>query len=114
MLFRSHVELRKWADVCVIAPCTANTLAKLANGISDNLLTSICRAWDFKKPIIVAPSMNTFMYLHPITVQHIGVLQSWGYTIVPPIEKELACGDVGVGAMAEIDSIVKAVRQLTS
>ena len=102
-----HIELMKWADVFVIAPCSANTLAKLANGICDNLLTCVARAWDFNKKIIIAPSMNTLMYTHPITKNHLDTLTNWGYIIVPPIEKKLYCGDVGIGAMAHIDDIVK-------
>lgn len=53
-----HIELRKWADVCLVAPCSANTLAKTATGLSDNLSSCILRAWDFTKPVIVAPAMN--------------------------------------------------------
>ena len=92
-----------------LAPLDANTLAKLANGLCDNLLTCICRAWDFSKPILFAPAMNTFMWEHPITATHINVIQSWGYEQIPPIEKVLMCKDKGLGAMAEPDTIVKKV-----
>jgi len=104
-----HIELRKWADVLILAPLDANTLAKLSNGICDNLLTSVCRAWDFKKPIIFAPAMNTFMWEHPITSTQINTLKTWGYHEIPPIEKVLMCKDVGKGAMAEPDTIVNVV-----
>jgi phosphopantothenoylcysteine decarboxylase len=104
-----HIELVKWADVFIIAPCSANTLAKLANGICDNLLTCVARAWDFNKKIIIAPSMNTLMYTHPATKNHLDTLSKWGYIIVPPIEKKLYCGDVGIGAMAHIDDIIKII-----
>ena len=87
----------------------ANTLAKLSNGICDNLLTSVCRAWDFEKPIIFAPAMNTFMWDHPITSTQINTLKTWGYHEIPPIEKVLMCKDVGKGAMAEPDTIVNVV-----
>ena len=75
----------------MIAPLSANTLAKLANGLADNLLTSVTRAWDFKKmkPILIAPAMNTMMWEHPVTNQHLETLSNWGYTIVPPISKTL-------------------------
>jgi len=104
-----HIELRKWADVLILAPLDANTLAKLSNGICDNLLTSVCRAWDFEKPIIFAPAMNTFMWEHPITSTQVNTLKTWGYHEIPPIEKVLMCKDVGKGAMAEPDTIVNVV-----
>jgi len=64
-----HVSLRRWADVLVIAPLSANTLAKLAGGLCDNLLTCIARAWDVSRPLLVAPAMNTAMWEHPLTEQ---------------------------------------------
>jgi phosphopantothenoylcysteine decarboxylase len=112
-----HIELRKKADVLVVAPLSANTLAKMANGICDNLLTSIVRAWDFTKPIVVAPAMNTAMWEHPITEQHLKQLGEWldgllkrNFCVVEPVEKCLACGDVGKGALANIDDIAQAVK----
>lgn len=75
-----HIDLKDWADILVIAPLSANTLAKMANGICDNLLTSIYRAWpiigDFaaEKPIVVAPAMNTNMWSHPVTKEHLDKL----------------------------------------
>lgn len=105
-----HIDLSKWADVFIIAPLSANTLAKLANGICDNLLTCVARAWDFNKPFIVAPSMNTRMYEHPVTKEHLDKISSWGINIVPPIEKTLFCGDTGIGAMAQIDDIIKLIK----
>src|SRR5271165_3297867 len=62
-----HIELRRWADLFVIAPLDANTLAKLANGLSDNCLTCVWRAWDTSRPVVLAPAMNTFMWQHPLT-----------------------------------------------
>ena len=102
-----HIELRKWADLFLIAPLDANTLAKLSNGISDNLLTCVARAWDFKKPIIVCPAMNTYMYEHPITEEQLNKLKKWNYEVIEPIEKLLACGDYGKGAMVTVDTIIK-------
>lgn len=79
-----HIELRKWADCLLIAPLSANTLAKISTGICDNLLTQVCRAWDMeihkagharvgllKKPIVACPSMNTMMWEHPITAKQL-------------------------------------------
>ncbi|KAJ5418472.1 uncharacterized protein N7487_002022 [Penicillium crustosum] len=127
-----HISLRRWADILVIAPLSANTLAKLANGLSDNLLTSVCRAWDTdgnvdgkRKRIVVAPAMNTAMWRHPVTSQHIRVLkEEWGVrkdeengeevgwfeVLQPQSSKVLACGDVGSGAMLEWTEIVKVIE----
>jgi phosphopantothenoylcysteine decarboxylase len=124
-----HIELRKWADAALLAPLSANTLAKLAAGMCDNLLTSILRAWEFTpaaaaaaagaapaawlpaKPLLVAPAMNTAMWAHPLTAAHLATLAGLGYTIVPPVPKVLACGDVGNGAMAAVADIVAALLQ---
>ncbi len=107
-----HIELKKWADILLIAPLSANTLAKISNGQCDNLLTSICRAWDFNKPILVAPAMNTFMWQHPITKTQLKIIKKWGYQVKPPISKVLACGDEGLGAMAEPTTINNAIKKL--
>lgn len=107
-----HIELREWADILVIAPLTANTIGKMANGIVDNLLTSVAYAWDRKKkPVIVAPAMNTLMWEHPATRHNLERIQGWypHFEIVMPVAAKLACGDTGIGAMAGIDDIVAAV-----
>lgn len=104
-----HIELRKWADVMVIAPCTVNTIAKIANGLCDNLLTNTVRAWDFKKPIIIAPACNTYMWDHPTTRSQIQSLLNFSFKLVWPIQKTLACGDTGYGAMANIKDIVREI-----
>jgi phosphopantothenoylcysteine decarboxylase len=117
-----HIELRKWADIFLIAPLSANTLAKIANGLCDNLLTSIARAWEFNneseseticplKPIIIAPAMNTAMWKHPLTKSHLKSLSFLGYTIIPPTQKILACGDLGDGALASVEEIVNCVAK---
>lgn len=109
-----HIELRKWADILLIAPISANTLAKIANGIADNLITSVVRAWDKQKPIILAPAMNTQMWKHPATGEHIRKLSCWysKFAVINPAIKLLACGDFGEGAMADIKLIVSAVGAL--
>lgn len=106
-----HIELRKWADICLIAPLDANTMAKLANGICDNLLTCLVRAWDTSKPLVYCPAMNVHMYNHPITKEQLCRLQSFGYLRVDAIEKVLACGDFGMGAMASLETIVNKVTE---
>ncbi|KAI8334753.1 flavoprotein [Chlamydoabsidia padenii] len=108
-----HIELRKWADIMVIAPLDANTLAKLANGLCDNLLTSIVRAWDTSRPVLVCPAMNTNMWVHPFTSKHLAVLKdTFNFKVMAPISKTLACGDTGVGAMAEPTTIATRVSDL--
>ncbi|KAG9768447.1 phosphopantothenoylcysteine decarboxylase, partial [Aureobasidium melanogenum] len=119
-----HIELRRWAHVLLVAPMSANSLAKMVNGLSDGLLLSVIRAWDTtglvdmqKKRIFVAPAMNTAMWRHPITKRQIKVLeQDWGsgdegwVTVLRPMEKELACGDVGDGAMMDWKLIVEYIE----
>ena len=106
-----HIELRKWADILLIAPLSANTMAKLSNGICDNLLTCVARAWDTQVGIFVAPAMNTGMYNHPISTVQLQTLKEFGYIVISPIEKKLACGDVGIGAMATPSVIVGTVKE---
>eukprot|EP00127_Corallochytrium_limacisporum_P007431 Clim_evm34s251 gene=Clim_evmTU34s251 len=105
-----HIELRRWADVCLIAPLDANTMAKMANGMSDNLISCLTRCWDFTlAPMIVAPAMNTLMWESPFTAQHLERLKEVGADVIPPISKTLACGDTGVGAMEQVDKIASYV-----
>ena len=80
-----HVEFRKWADLLIIAPLDANTLAKLSLGLCDNFLTCLFRAWDFSKPVILAPAMNTMMWNSPLTARHLGqvLLDHGGITALP-------------------------------
>ncbi|KAI9568577.1 flavoprotein [Boletus coccyginus] len=105
-----HIELRRWADIVLVAPCSANTLAKIAAGLCDNLVTSLLRALAPTTPTYIFPAMNTLMYEHPLTAQHLRVVQEVvRYHVVGPIGKGLACGDVGLGAMTEWKDIVKIV-----
>ncbi|KAG2153077.1 flavoprotein [Suillus bovinus] len=105
-----HIELRRWADIVLVAPCSANTLSKIAHGLCDNLATSLLRALAPTTPTYIFPAMNTLMYEHPLTAEHVRVVRDVvRYQIVGPIGKNLACGDVGLGAMTEWFDVVKIV-----
>lgn len=148
-----HIELRRWADLMVVAPLSANGLAKISQGVSDNLVSSVIRAWDFsglidgarpgvalpysngksrveleglpeafrdggRKGIVVAPAMNTAMWGHPITAKQLAVLEEeWGvekggwFEVLRPMEKMLACGDTGSGAMQKWEEIVEVIEK---
>ncbi len=134
-----HIRLGDWADSLVIAPLDANTLAKIAHGLSDNLLTSLVRAWDFRKPIVLAPAMNTRMWNHPFTAAHLEAfakLYGWESVdpgkpsrsannicesinlaatrlqITMPVEKVLACGEFGMGAMGTPEAVLGALDEV--
>ncbi|KAF9525531.1 flavoprotein [Crepidotus variabilis] len=105
-----HIELRRWADIVLVAPCSANTLAKIAQGLCDNLVTSLMRALSPATPTYIFPAMNTLMYEHPLTAEHVRVVREVvRYNVIGPIGKGLACGDVGLGAMTEWKDIVNIV-----
>ncbi|KAF8879076.1 flavoprotein [Gymnopilus junonius] len=108
-----HIELRRWADVVLVAPCSANTLSKIAHGACDNLATSLMRALAPTTPTYLFPAMNTLMYEHPLTAEHLRIVREVvGYHVIGPIGKHLACGDTGIGAMTEWKDIVKLVVDL--
>ena len=109
-----HIELRKWADILVIAPLSANTLAKVACGLCDTLLTCVVRAWDIEStPLLLCPAMNTLMWNHPLTFNHIQTCtEILKAKVMQPISKTLACGDHGLGALPEPCDIAKTVREL--
>ena len=104
----AHVSLAEWADVLVVAPASANFLGKLANGIADDLLS--CMAISVPTPPIIAPAMNDIMYRNPAVQQNITVLKRRGCTFVGPVKGRLASGKVGLGRLAELDDILRAIR----
>ncbi len=104
----NHVELGLWADLMIIAPATANTLAKMANGICDNLL--IATYLSAKCPVWFAPAMDLDMYKHPSTIQNINKLISYGNVCIEPTEGELASGLIGKGRMEEPEAIASLVN----
>lgn len=106
-----HIALAKKADLCIIAPATANVISKLAEGIADDMLTTTYLA--LKCPVIIAPAMNTNMYENPVIKANLDKLRKSGVIVIDSAEGRLACGDVGKGKMAEpIDIVAKAVEVL--
>jgi phosphopantothenoylcysteine decarboxylase/phosphopantothenate--cysteine ligase len=105
-----HIEWAKWADVVCVAPATANIIGKLACGIADCAASTVLMAIPIGVPVVIAPAMNTQMWLHPVLQRNLGWLKDLGrYSFVDPVEKRLACGDFGVGGLAEPDDILRAV-----
>lgn len=102
-----HIELARWADRIVLAPATANTLAKLAHGFADDLVSTLCLATT--APITVAPAMNHRMWLHPATQENIATLRARGVHVVGPNDGPLAEGESGPGRMSEPHEIVDAL-----
>jgi len=106
--WNNHVDLGLWADAFLIAPASANTLAKMASGIADNLLlTTYLSA---RCPVLVAPAMDLDMLGHPATVRNLGTLRSYGNTILEPSTGELASGLTGKGRMEEPEILVRALK----
>lgn len=122
-----HVELAKRNQLLLVAPLCANTLAGAALGLCGSLLGSVLRAWYYDldpafaepiaarcgahavaRPVLVAPAMNTFMWHQRVTAQHLETLRARGVGVVPPVSKVLACGDTGLGAMADVGEIAEA------
>jgi len=112
-----HIELRRWSHLLAIVPMSANLLAKVTGGLCDNLLTNVIRAWDAdpsnSKKIIVAPSMNTMMWTHPLTAKQIAILsKEWKwFQVLEPQVKTLACGDTGLGGMCDWNEIVNVIEK---
>ncbi|KAJ5150562.1 Flavoprotein [Penicillium coprophilum] len=126
-----HIELRKWAHILLVAPMSANTMAKMTNGIADNLLLSVIRAWDTtgvvdmgfksqKTMVFTALDMDSCTYRHPVTEKQLKVLRDeWGWsesnpkgwvTVLPPIEKNLHSGDNDIGNMMDWRDIVTVIQ----
>ncbi|MEL0620918.1 bifunctional phosphopantothenoylcysteine decarboxylase/phosphopantothenate--cysteine ligase CoaBC [Psychrobacter proteolyticus] len=102
-----HIELAKWADLIVIAPASANTLARLAMGMADDLLTTVCLATT--APVIIAPAMNQQMWAHPAVNLNVQTLRDMNYQIIQPASGEQACGDVGAGRLPEPEELLDEV-----
>lgn len=98
-----HIHLARWAHLILLAPATANSINKLSQGIGDDLISTLFLAHDFSKPFLLAPAMNTKMYLHPTTQKSINELRSMGVEILEAASGVLACGEVGYGRLLEPD-----------
>ncbi|MDO9451937.1 MAG: bifunctional phosphopantothenoylcysteine decarboxylase/phosphopantothenate--cysteine ligase CoaBC [Stagnimonas sp.] len=107
-----HIELARWPDAILIAPATANTLAKLAQGMADDLLSTLCLATD--KPLFVAPAMNRLMWAHAATQANIATLQKRGVVTLGPGSGAQACGETGDGRLMEPEEIFKAIEAAQS
>ena len=108
----SHIALADWAEVLVVAPATANVLAKLAQGLADDLLTTVALAT--RAPLVVAPAMNVNMYRHPATQANLDLLAKRGARVVGPGTGDLACGWVGEGRLVELESIAAVAEACTT
>ena len=105
-----HIELADKADLLIVAPATANTLGKFANGMADDLLASVYLAT--RAPILIAPAMNGKMWEHPATLRNREILEKRGHRFVEPSEGDLACGYVGKGKLCELGSIIDAAAEM--
>ncbi len=108
-----HINLTDWADIVAVVPATANTIGKMANGICDDLLSSIlCACW--QKPVLIAPAMNTNMWTNPAVQQNMKTLRGRGIELIGPEKGRLACGTEGVGRLTEPQDILKRIEQIAS
>ncbi len=109
----THINLLDENDIIVVAPATANIIAKAANGIADDMLsTTLCAGW--QKHVIVAPAMNSNMWRNPATGRNIELLKAQNWTFTGPKSGRLACGDEGIGRMSEPEDIVKDIKDVVS
>ena len=106
-----HINLVRWAQLILVAPATANYINKIACGVGDDLLTTLFLAHDFEKPFLLAPAMNTKMYLHPITQGSIQKLSGMGVEVLEAASGVLACGEIGSGRLLEPDLILAEVEK---
>ncbi|MFZ3192691.1 MAG: bifunctional phosphopantothenoylcysteine decarboxylase/phosphopantothenate--cysteine ligase CoaBC, partial [Moraxellaceae bacterium] len=103
-----HIELARWADLVLVAPASADSLARMAAGLADDLLTTLILATP--APVLVAPAMNQQMWANRITQRNLDTLREYGFSVLEPDSGEQACGDVGAGRMPEPEDLVRAVQ----
>ena len=112
-----HIALVDWADIVVIVPATANIIGKIANGICDDLLSTIlCAAWRLIKSeaALLAPAMNNNMWNNPAVQRNVKAVKEMGFQLIGPVEGRLACGAEGIGRMAEPQDILKTIEKIAS
>jgi len=107
----NHIKRGKETDLFIVVPATANTIAKLAHGFADNMVTSTALALPSHIPKLLAPAMNTKMYDHPATQTNLKTIETYGYKLISPKESLLACGDYGNGALADLDIILERIKE---
>jgi len=108
-----HLSLVDWADIVVVAPATANIIGKAANGICDDLLSTVlCVCWD--KPTLLAPAMNDSMWHNPAVQRNVAAVRDMGFELIGPETGRLACGAEGIGRMSEPQDILGAIREIAS
>jgi len=109
----SHINLTDWADIVVVAPATANIIGKIANGICDDLLSTVlCACWG--KRVVLAPAMNSNMWDNPAVQRNVKTVKEMGFGLIGPEEGRLACGTEGVGRMSEPQDILEAIVKIAS
>lgn len=107
-----HISLSKWADCTVLCPASADVINKMACGVADDCVTTLFLAHDFAKPFLIAPAMNSRMFLHPATQKSLQTLRSWGVQLIEPAQGHLACGDEGPGRLAEPQTVLSKIEEL--
>ncbi len=106
-----HIDLAARVDAGLVAPATANFIGKVANGIADDLLSSIIMAIGTRKPVLIGPAMNSNMYQNPFCRDNLHALRDAGYELVEPDDGYMACGDVGTGRLATVDRLVDRLHE---
>jgi len=104
-----HINLSEWADLIILYPASATTIARLRTGLAEDLLSAIFLSNNFRKPYWICPAMNINMLQHPAVVENLKVLKEWGAKIIDPVEGVLACGTVGKGRAPEPEDMAKMI-----
>lgn len=106
-----HINLMNWADLIIISPATANTINSMANGLSTNIISSLFLAFNFDKPLLLFPAMNSKMYNHPATKRSLGTLKDWGVSVCATNTGELACKENGEGRLLETNESLEVLKE---